>query len=260
MKVKACICTDAGPSRRVNQDAALVKVANSKNMGRIALIAVCDGMGGLSKGEVASCKVIRALETWFHEELVLMLGMNREKFWDTVELSWKRMLAKINGDIRRYGRNKNITLGTTFSALLQVGRQYLFMHVGDSRLYFTKAQDAVQLTKDQSLARQMLDRGEVSDEAEIEESKKSILLQCLGTQTPPTPQIGRGTFDANTTVIACSDGLWRTITGKELYSKLCPQMCVTDEDMLLHCRKLIDTALMRDEQDNITIAAMSVTF
>ena len=54
MKVKACICTDVGQSRSVNQDAALIKVANTKEHGRISLIAVCDGMGGLSRGEVAS--------------------------------------------------------------------------------------------------------------------------------------------------------------------------------------------------------------
>ena len=35
-------------------------------------------MGGLSKGEVASCKVIRALENWFTEEFSLMQGMNED--------------------------------------------------------------------------------------------------------------------------------------------------------------------------------------
>ena len=69
MRVKACICTDIGNTRDINQDSALIKVANTKNHGRISLIAVCDGMGGLSKGEVASCKAIRTLESWFHEEL-----------------------------------------------------------------------------------------------------------------------------------------------------------------------------------------------
>lgn len=260
MNVKACICTDAGPSRRINQDAALVKVANSRSLGRIALIAVCDGMGGLPKGEVASCKAIRSLETWFHEELVLMVGMSREKFWETAERSWHRLLAKINGEIRRYGRHRNISLGTTLTALLQVGRQYMFMNIGDSRIYYTRGDEAVQLTRDQSLAQQMIDLGQVRDPEEIEVGKRNILLQCVGSHTPPKPQIGKGTFAKNTTVIACTDGLWRTITGRELYRRLCPQMCVTDEDMMDQCRKLIDTAAERDEQDNISIAAMCLEF
>jgi serine/threonine protein phosphatase PrpC len=244
----------------VNQDAALVKVANSRNLGRIALIAVCDGMGGLSKGEVASCKAIRALENWFHEELILMLDMSREAFWNTVELSWKRMVARMNSEIRRYGKHRGISLGTTFTALLQVGREYLFMNIGDSRIYYTEGIEAVQLTKDQSLAQKMLDDGEITDKKELKEEQKCVLLQCIGTRGLPEPQFGRGHFDRNTTVIACSDGLWRTISGLEMYKRLCPQMCVTDEDMLDGCRKLLDTAAMRDEEDNISVAAMCLEF
>ena len=75
MKVKACIYTDVGQTRNINQDSALVKVANTRNHGRISFVAVCDGMGGLSRGEVASCKAIRTLESWFHEELSLMQNM-----------------------------------------------------------------------------------------------------------------------------------------------------------------------------------------
>lgn len=260
MNVKACICSDAGTGRRVNQDAALVKVANSKSLGRIALIAVCDGMGGLSRGEVASCKAIRSLETWFHEELVLMVGMSREKFWEAAEISWKRLLAKINGEIRRYGRHKNISLGTTLTALLQVGREYMFMNIGDSRIYYTKGSEAVQLTKDQSLAQRMLDTGEAAGPEDIDESKRSILLQCIGTHELPIPHIGKGIFEAGTTVIACTDGLWRTVSCRELFERLCPQMCITDEDMLDQCRKLIDTAMSRDEKDNISVAAMCLEF
>lgn len=260
MNVKACICTDAGDHRKINQDAALVKVANSRSFGRIALIAVCDGMGGLPKGEVASCKAIRALETWFHEELVLMVNMSLERFWETAETSWNRLIAKINGDIRRYGRHRGISLGTTLTALLQVGNRYMFMNIGDSRIYYTKDGDVVQLTRDQSLAQRMVDMGHATDVDDIDEDKRSVLLQCVGSHTPPAPQVGKGFFDKNTTVIACTDGLWRKITGQELYTRLCPQMCLTDEDMMHQCRKLIDTVQERDEKDNILVAAMCLEF
>lgn len=260
MNVKACICTDAGSRRGVNQDAALVKVANSKSLGRIALIAVCDGMGGLSKGEVASCKAVRTLENWFHEELILMLNMSGKEFWDTVETSWKRMIAKMNSEIRRYGKHRGISLGTTLTALLQVGRDYLFMNIGDSRIYYTKGQEAVQLTKDHSLAQKAIDEGRARDMEEVDVSSRNVLLQCIGTHTPPTPQIGRGRFSKNTTVIACSDGLWRTVSNREMYQRLCPQMCISDEDMMDQCRKLIDTATSRKEEDNISVAAMNLEF
>ncbi len=37
-------------------------------------------------------------------------------------------------------------------------------------------------------------------------------------------------------------------------------MCLTDEDMMHQCRKLIDTVQERDEKDNILVAAMCLEF
>ena len=260
MNVKACIYTDVGQTRKVNQDAALIKVANSKNHGRITLIAVCDGMGGLSKGEVASCKAIRALELWFHEELVLMLSLFGEELFCAIENSWERLITKINADIRRYGKHRGISLGTTLTALLQIGNSYICMNVGDSRIYLAQPGEVALLTKDQSVVQDKLDRGIITMNEAIEDEQKNVLLQCLGTKYAPRPDIKRGKFNRSTTVIACSDGLWRMVEAEELRQHLCPQMCVTDEDMLLECKKLVNTAIRRDEDDNISVAAACMEF
>ena len=143
MKVKASIYTDAGRKRSVNQDASLIKVASASQVGRISFVAVCDGMGGLSKGEVASCKAVRTLENWFMEELPLILGTSENKFWEIVEISWRRLLADINKDIRRYGKHRGIQLGTTLTAFLQVGRKFILMNVGDSRIYLVSRNTAI---------------------------------------------------------------------------------------------------------------------
>ena len=42
----------------------------------------------------------------------------------------------------------------------------------------------------------------------------------------------------------------------ELYNMLCPQMCVTSEDMLDACKKLVKAAYDRNETDNISVAAL----
>ncbi len=260
MNVKACIYTDVGQTRKVNQDAALIKVANSKNHGRVTLIAVCDGMGGLSKGEVASCKAIRALELWFHEELVLMLSLYGEELFNAIETSWERLITKTNAEIRRYGKHKGITLGTTLTALLQIGNRYICMNIGDSRIYSVQGKEVALLTKDQSVVQDKLDRGIITANEADEDEQKNVLLQCMGTKCAPTPDIRRGVFDRNTTVIACSDGFWRLLESEELRQHLCPQMCVTDEDMLSECKKLVNTAIERDEDDNISVAAACMEF
>ena len=256
MKVKACIYTDVGRTRKINQDSALIKVANTKNHGRISFVAVCDGMGGLSKGEVASCKAIRTLESWFHEELSLMQNMTESQLWEAVESSFTRMIGRINGDLKRYGKHRGTSLGTTLTALLQIGNRYMSVNVGDSRLYAIKSREVLRLTKDQSVVQDKLDKGLITESQAMEDQEKSVLLQCIGSGHSPAPEIGWGTLEGNTTIIACSDGFWRTLQPEEMRKKLCPQMCVTDEDMLDQCRKLAELAMERKEEDNISVAAL----
>lgn len=51
-----------------NQDSVLIKQAKVDGE-EVLLAVICDGMGGLSKGELASATVIRAFAKWFDEEL-----------------------------------------------------------------------------------------------------------------------------------------------------------------------------------------------
>ena len=60
--------TDIGLVKQVNQDRLTVKVIDTE-LGEVALAVICDGMGGLAKGELASAIVVRAFEKWFWEEL-----------------------------------------------------------------------------------------------------------------------------------------------------------------------------------------------
>ena len=260
MEVKACIFTDAGKVRGINQDAALIKVANTRRYGRISFVAVCDGMGGLSKGEVASCKVIRALENWFCEELALMQGMSEEDMWKTAETSLKRLIVRVSGEIKRYGRHRGISLGTTMTALLQIGRRYMTLNVGDSRIYMIDSRSAKAITRDQSLIQDKLEKGLITAEQMGTDPERNVLLQCVGNTLDMDIDVRHGEFKGNTTVLACSDGFWRTLSNEELHRKLCPQMCVTSDDMLEECRKLTGLAWSRKEKDNISAAAMCLEY
>ena len=56
--------TDKGHTRRINQDGILLQQA-SEGGWECVLAAVCDGLGGLQKGELASAEVIRGLAGGF---------------------------------------------------------------------------------------------------------------------------------------------------------------------------------------------------
>ena len=58
--------TDVGIKKSVNQDSLIIKKART-DVDDIVLIAVCDGMGGLSDGELASAEAVKMLNDWYNQ-------------------------------------------------------------------------------------------------------------------------------------------------------------------------------------------------
>lgn len=228
MRVKGCLYSDVGRKCKVNQDASLVKVANTRNYGRISFVAVCDGNGEKARGEVASCKAIRSLENWFHEELPLMISLSEERLWDTIEKSLRRLIVSIQNDITRYAKHRHVQVGTTITALIQIGKRYLFLNQGNSRIYFTQ-------------------RGDMELVPGYDQTGEGLLIT-------------RGEFTRNTTVVACNESFAEGLSGSDIYSKLCPQMCVSSRDMMRECKKLVMLASKRKEDDDYSVAALSLEF
>ena len=106
--------TNVGNTKEVNQDSLTLKIANTEN-GLVCLAVVCDGLGGLKFGEVASATVIRAFENWFVNNVSLLGGVRTE---DVVERTWKELLFFVNKKIIDYGKENHINLGTTVTAVL----------------------------------------------------------------------------------------------------------------------------------------------
>lgn len=60
--------TDIGTTKATNQDSFNARVVTTP-LGRMAFAVVCDGMGGLDKGEVASASVVNAFCKWAEQRL-----------------------------------------------------------------------------------------------------------------------------------------------------------------------------------------------
>ena len=72
--------SDIGIKKSTNQDSVLIQVAQTK-YGKVAFGVVCDGMGGLAKGELASATLIKEFAKWFMEDLKILLaeGFSEDK-------------------------------------------------------------------------------------------------------------------------------------------------------------------------------------
>lgn len=159
--------TDIGPVKKTNQDSYCIQTARSKRYGNLLFAVVCDGMGGLKKGEVASATVVARFTDWFAQSLPILLSQRTMDF-ALLRKEWTHLLNRLNADIGNYGLDHNISLGTTVVAALCIGNKLYVVNIGDSRLY--KIQNNVsRLTQDQSLVAR-----EISAENWLRIRKKKI--------------------------------------------------------------------------------------
>ncbi len=126
MRFIATADSDIGIAKSTNQDSALVKHA-STDIGEVLMAIICDGMGGLSKGELASATVIRAFERWFYEELPFEL---ENVDLNVIGSKWVLKLKELNGKILEHSQhNDGAGMGTTFTGVLFIDKQYVVVHV-----------------------------------------------------------------------------------------------------------------------------------
>ena len=124
--------SDIGKVKKVNQDSYCIKSAATA-IGNLVMAVICDGMGGLEQGEVASTRVVMAFQRWFETRLPKLIPHFQI---EQVKNDWSDLVEQQNKKILRYGEEQNIKLGTTLTAILLVDEYMLLScHVGDSRLY-----------------------------------------------------------------------------------------------------------------------------
>ncbi len=209
MRYKIACCTRKGMEREVNQDALLVKCGVFEGE-RVVLAVVCDGMGGLRKGEVASASLVREFSGWFEREFpkLAVFGGIRERLFD----SWEELIQAVHQRMRRYGREKGIWMGTTLTAMLFFRQMYYVVQVGDSRAY-RLGTEVCQLTKDQTLVQREVDAGRLTSEQAGRDQRRNVLLQCVGASRQMEPVYDAGMMLQGSVYLLCSDGFWHEVGG-----------------------------------------------
>lgn len=240
--------TDIGISKDTNQDSALIKHAKSDGK-EILLAVVCDGMGGLSKGELASATVVRAFAKWFDEELPYELN---NVDLQVIGAKWSLLLKELNVQILEYSKENNIDgVGTTFSGILFIDDLYVIGHVGDTRVYHIGA-SLTQLTTDQTFVAREISRGTMTLEQSRTDKRRNLLLQCIGASKAVEPQLICGKAEKGAYML-CSDGFRHEISEAEIYESLNPINLMNKDAMHNNAKYLIEQVKKREEKDNISV-------
>lgn len=254
MEVLAAAHTDIGITKQTNQDSLCVKIAKQNN--KTAVIAVlCDGMGGLKKGELASAAVIREFVTWF--EQTLPLQMQQSASMDMIKGQWNQMIQSLNVRIAAYAEKQNLKMGTTLTGILLIDYGYLIVNVGDSRTY--RIRDGItQLTEDHSVVAREMKAGRLTKEQARTDPRRNVLVQCVGASRTVIPDFFVGSCMDGDEFLLCSDGFRHEISEQEICSALDPKIMKSENDMQTALIGLTGLNKQRKETDNISAALIKV--
>ncbi len=241
--------TDVGAVREQNQDSYIVRYSNGVH-GDSCIAVLCDGMGGLSEGDLASNTVAKAFEKWYIERF--------ENGTDGFHQSSENLIEEIRIVIKychekliQYGNSKRIRLGTTLTLLLICNGLYIAMNIDDSRIYLFQ-EYCMQITKDDTVINRMIEENRMSVEEAENSDKKHILTQCIGVGNTPSPHVYIGNCRKGDVLFLCCDGMYHELSNQEISAMMVKQREEHGENSMTDLKKMIEQVISRGERDNIT--------
>lgn len=245
--------SSVGNVKKVNQDYYFLEQGKTER-GNLVFAVLCDGMGGLEQGEYASKTVAEAFKSWGKEHLQdYALGEFSE---EKIRKDWTRVVIQSDQCLYNYGEKRGISLGTTVTALLMTEEHYYAMNVGDCRIYAME-EGIRQITRDHTVVQREVDLGKLSPFDAERDSRRNILLQCVGASDQICPDFFFGKPKPGSTYLLCSDGFRHEVTEEELYQVLQEKRRESKEDLQSALKILLRWNLDRQERDNLTAIAIS---
>ncbi len=244
--------TDTGLVKKTNQDSYCVRSYQTAQ-GPMVFAILCDGMGGLAKGEVASASVINAYLNWTENRLPALCSapLNAED----IRKDWIKLSVQYNEKIKYYGSCCGVAMGTTLTAILLTENTYYVINVGDSRTYELK-ETLRQITKDHSFVAREIELGRMTVEEAKVDPRRNVLLQCIGASDAVVPDFFTGATQRDAVYFLCSDGFRHEITAQEIATALRPTDMISEDLIEQRLRELIELNKARHERDNISVVAV----
>jgi PPM family protein phosphatase len=247
--------TDVGLIREHNEDNFLVAhfeadlrtnemtVPESFELSRKgAVFLVCDGMGGAAAGEVASLMAVDSISS--------AMAANSPSTRDEFARGLRRAVEDANDKIYAQSRDNQSErgMGTTCTVAALMDGTLVVGQIGDSRCYVVRKGRLAQVTKDQSLAWQLIEAGAMTPEEAKQFEHANIILQALGVQERVDVVLSQVPLRRGDVVLICSDGLHGPVGDDEIIDIL-----RAEPDIKRAADMLIARALEHDGPDNVTV-------
>jgi len=260
--------TDKGLVRKDNQDHFLVTTLH-KTMRvhvtslpnpelleipsqRIASVGmVCDGVGGHSGGEAASRSAVEAIAGYVtHTMQCFFTGEHGdpEEFLVSLRDAATRSHELIAARARESGDRKG--MATTLTMFVAVWPILYLLQVGDSRCYVYRDGTLTQLTRDQTMAQDLLDSGVLTPEQAARSPYANVLSSSLGGASW-VPEVSRFDLKLGDKMLLCTDGLTKHVSDEQIERRMA---ALTSSEQA--ARALLQDALDGGGSDNVTVLVL----
>jgi protein phosphatase len=256
--------THAGTVRKANQDHFLIASLRRQVQihrtslpegsrwpaaERLAFLAmVADGVGGSSHGEEASRLAVEGITEYVSQSMKAYYTADAsgdEAFAAVLQEAAMQTHARVIERAKAEPGGGN--MATTLTLFLGVWPWAYLLQLGDSRAYLMRDGVLTQVTRDQTMAQELVDQG-VLTRADAPRTRWAHVLSSAigGHQTAPV--VTRVESVWNQIFLLCSDGLTKHVSDEKIAERL---KAMTSAEQV--CQQLLADALEDGGSDNITI-------
>ena len=219
--------------REKNEDSLCIRQVNRDGT-KYILAVVCDGIGGLEDGENASSFVANSMLECFKKIVKNSSYLSVRSIRNMI----KRQIYSCHMQLRRYGKEKGIRLGTTMSMVLVVGHSCYIFHIGDSAVLAGK-KCLKRLTP-------------------IQQNKSGALLQAVGTGRNPILFYRRMRMRQGLVFLLASDGFYRKSEHRICTAKWIKQIKCDEQRIWEALEAVKENVQALGEKDNISAICIKV--
>ncbi len=206
------------------------------------VLLVCDGMGGMGRGDEASALAVEVIR----EELLAQAGFPADRMRNALRAADER----IRDQLCRVGEGQP---GSTAVMVYVLDGAAHVAWVGDSRAYLVRAGRVMDRTRDHKLVEELVDAGQLTPDQAKASALAHVVTRALGGRGPEDQTVKPGALGYpwklmhGDRILVCSDGLCDLVSDEEMGGLVGPG---STDDIV---ERLVQVALDRGGHDNITV-------
>ncbi len=250
MKITADGATDIGRQKAHNEDAFTI-------CEEVQLYLVCDGVGGLSAGDVASKMACQSIVAEIKKNDSPINNYKKEMSLENRDLLIDHISSAISiashkiWKFSQHENNKN-QMATTLVMALIINDNAFIAHVGDSRLYLFRKNEGFLMTEDHSYVNELIKHGVLAEEKAKNHPQAKVITRALGFQELVKIDTLHIELEKADRLLLCSDGLHHYFEMQDL------QNLIQNSDNKKFNAEAIALANKKGGHDNIT--SLLITF